>query len=105
MPEGRSNWAWIYLPAALLLPFALEAFFIIITREFLNVPDWADVFVLGALAAIGAYCVWWLPLEKSARVMLVCLYIPSIVFLLVGFGLAFVGFRGSSGKIVADLRG
>ena len=84
---------WLYMLAAVVVPFALVVSYIVITREYIHVPDWADwVGYIGAVAA-GVYCVLRLPIPQPVRVLVSCLYVPVCGWMLFCFWLSFVGSR------------
>jgi hypothetical protein len=93
MGDRPSKWRWLYLVAALVVPFVVEASYIVITRERVPAPDWADWIGWGAALASGLSCVWRLPLPSLPRAFLTCLYCPVMGLLLEGFAFWFVGAR------------
>lgn len=93
MPSEMSPLRWWYIPAAVVVPPALGASFIVVTRELVPVPDWADWCGWGGAIAVGTFCVWRLPLPRPGRAGLACVSVPVAGFLLPGFWLGFVGSR------------
>jgi hypothetical protein len=84
---------WLFLPASLLLPFAVEASSVIVTREWIIVSTLWDYLGWTASLALGLACLWFLPVSRSARAVMTLIYVPSIGFLLVVFLVDFVGTR------------